>query len=177
MPELLQKIKAMLYHKIRKIGLPNFQSLYVKAIPFTFPWCGKSGVSINGQARAEQIQCSIKEVMGLDVWVFTMVKMPVLFPYHCEKIVHWILDRLWWRTDALRGTTGWTEYFRGVNVLCFAILFYLFAKYHVEAPFYKAIFVCLFPLPLDHCLLVIGIALCQYAAIILTFYLLIKSVL
>ena len=153
------------YRIIGKLSLPRFEALYCQASPLEFPYRGKGGVSVDGKIRGEQISCSIKNVMGRDVELWTMMAAPVLFPYRMEKILHWILDQTSNRCKTFEGTNGGTEWHWSNNLLTFSLFFGVFVYFNVSEPFYKSLFVCLIPAPLDHCLLILLIALTQYAAL------------
>lgn len=159
-----------LYQLIGKLGLPRWEHVYCQSATADAPYRGKVGVSVDGEIRGNQIQYSIKEVLNRDVVIWTMIAAPVLFPYKVEKIIHWILRKTAGSCKTFEGSSGGTEWFWSNNIITFFFFLTFFWWIGTPEPFYKAIFVVCVPFPLDHCLLIILIALIQYALIVTGFY-------
>ena len=162
----------MLYKLLKRFRLPRFEDIYVQAAPMEIPYRGKAGVSVDGRVRCDQIASSIEQITGQRVHLRTWAKASVLYPYRCEKIIHWVLDRVHWKYKGFKGSTGWTEWYIGPNILTFFALLALLWHFDISEPFYKAVFVLIVPAPLDQILLVYLVWAVQWAIMLTLLFLL-----
>lgn len=144
------------------IRLPRYRHLYVLAAPLDYPWIGKIGVADEEDDRTPCIRKSVCAVMQRTVEVECYMKLPVLFAYKYEQWLHRKLDRFNLQKDTFRGSSGWTEWYRCINVGVFALSWAGLGWMGVPEAFYKALFIFLVPIPLDFMLYVLVIFLIEW---------------
>ena len=157
--------------RLPKISLPRRKAVYVFNVTaelFNVPlWVGKVGHSADEISRAAGIETSIWNETGKRVKINQFFSVRLFTYRHAEKIVHGVLKPL--RTDMFKNASGWTEFFRTVNVYTGTLvalgLYYL----GIDGPgsILYAVAVSLIPRPLDMAFFVLAMALIEWALICL----------
>lgn len=149
-----------------KLQFPQRKWVYVFNIrPTTlfppFLWLGKVGFESDGTDRANGVEYSIREKLGLEVRVVRVIRVKVFMYRAIEKAVHNVLRFL--HSNRLKGCSGWTEIFNVLNIvtgllaLCFAY------GMGWNCAVWLALCVMLVPYPLDMVLCVGLLACVEYA--------------
>lgn len=135
-------------------------------------WCmylGKVGFEAEGTDRANDVEYSIRERLGLDVRVKRVLRVKVYMFRPIEKAVHNVMNAAGLHSQHLRGCSGWTEVFRVFNVvsgilaMCAAYAFLPPAElFGVGMPVVIGLAVMLTPYPLDMALYVLVLAGVEY---------------
>ena len=149
-----------------KLSLPARKWVYVfnikpKSFFPPFLWLGKVGFESDGTDRANGVEYSIRQKLGLDVEVVRVIRVKVFMYRAIEKAVHNVLKVL--RSNRLEGCSGWTEMFNVLNV--FTGLIVLIVAYGLgwDCASWLALCVMLIPYPLDMCVCVLLLAGVEYA--------------
>lgn len=135
-------------------------------------WCmylGKVGFEAEGTDRANGVEYSIRERLGLDVRVKRVLRVKVFMFRPIEKAVHNVMNAAGLHSPHLRGCSGWTEIFRVFNVVT-GILAMLAAYaflppatlFGIGLPVVIGLAVMLTPYPLDMALYVLVLAGVEY---------------
>lgn len=156
-----------IYNKARRLSLPHFGHLYTLFDPKALPHRCKTGISIDGEIRCEQIQESIKFHTGRTL-KFRKFYLPVLYARQNERFIHKVFSGF--RNREFAGTDGHTEHFWAYNFLTFAAAWLGLWWFGAEAAMWKAGYLLFVRWPLDHILLIVLLAALQYALIFSVFY-------
>lgn len=160
--------------RLPKISLPRRKAVYVFNVTadlFGVPlWVGKVGYSVNEASRASDIETSIWQVTGQKVRVRKFFAVRLFTYRHAEKIVHGVLKPL--RTDMFKAASGWTEFFRTINVYTGVLVALGLYYIGIDGPgsILYAVAFSLIPRPIDMALFVLVMALIEWALICLFFW-------
>ena len=93
-----------------KLSLPARKWVYVfnikpKSFFPPFLWLGKVGFESDGTDRANGVEYSIRQKLGLEVEVVRVIRVKVFMYRAIEKAVHNVLKVL--RSKRLEGCSGW----------------------------------------------------------------------
>lgn len=141
--------------------LPRFESLYA-GFTFSLPWVVKFGRGIIAEKRWKNIKADLDRELGYSVNVYVF-HMPVLFAQQCENLLAYLYGK--WKFRGLKYSTGRTEFYYFVNLITSVLVGGFVWWQGGEAPHWKALFFLVAPLPIDAYLIVLLIALVQYAII------------
>ena len=147
---------------LRALSLPRFEMLYV-LYSFSFPWRFKIGFSWDVQRRIEEVQASMSYELGYSIKVRKAMAMPVLYAYQIEQRVHRLLNKT--QCKDMRGS-GKTEWFEWPNFLGCLIILVSCYYFDIKKPAIHGLLALCIPIPIDAALVVLIIALLQYAAIL-----------
>ena len=165
--------KYVYVFSIRPVGLFT-PSRLIRPLEFArLLWClylGKVGFEAEGTDRANGVEYSIRERLGLDVRVKRVLRVKVFMFRPIEKAVHNVMNSLGLHSPHLRGCSGWTEIFRVFNVvsgilaMCAAYAFLPERSvFGLGLPVVVGLAVMLTPYPLDMALYVLLLAGVEYA--------------
>jgi len=117
-----------------KLNLPKRKAVYVfhvTADVFGLPlWVAKCGHADDELQRARDIEESIYEVTGKRVRLRCFISVRLFLYRASEKAVHNVLRPL--KTRMFEGASGWTEFFREVNIFCATLVYIALWAYDIQ---------------------------------------------
>lgn len=135
-------------------------------------WClylGKVGFESQNTDRANGVEYSIRERLGLDVRVKRVIRVKVFMFRPIEKAVHNVMNSAGLHSPHLQGCSGWTEIFRvfnvvsGLLILCAAYAFLPeMSVAGLGLPVLIGLAVMFTPYPIDMALYVLLLAALEY---------------
>lgn len=141
--------------------LPRFEHLYC-GFTFSLPFVAKFGRGIVAEQRWKNIKQDLSAELGYSVTVYVF-RLPVLYAQQCENLICYFYGK--WKFKGLKYSTGRTEFYWLPNFITFLLTTYLFWRFKILEPHWKAVVFLLLPIPIDGFFIVLAIALVQYAVI------------
>ena len=166
---LIQYFARRFHRFARALNMPRVEHIYVFfSITPNFFWVAKVGISQGAETRVKQVEESVSNLLRREVKLWRIC-VPVLFARKIEALLHRLFQSkytpLYWRYRELAGTSGHTEWFGYLNPV-FSIIV-LFVWWYLGKPSIAWAFgaALVLPAPIDFCIFVLLICVCQWAVI------------
>jgi hypothetical protein len=149
--------------------LPGHKYVYVLSVwkksgmlPFSYPvWIGKVGFSYDAKNRAADVERSIWQITGEQVYVRTFFFVPVFMYRPIEKAIHTVLKP--YRSGRFALASGGSEFFTVLNPFSAGIALLVMWGIGAKCAHVYAALLFLFPLPVDFALFVLLLASVEYS--------------
>jgi hypothetical protein len=164
----IQNIAYHFHRFARALNMPRVEHIYVFfSITPNFFWVAKVGISQGAETRVKQVEESVSNLLRREVKLWRIC-VPVLFARRVEALLHRLFRSrytpLYWRYQELAGTSGHTEWFGYLNPVFSIIVFFVW--WYFGNPSIIFVIALLLPIPIDFCIFVLLICVCQWAAIV-----------